>query len=385
MRASEKPCSTFKISSDADTIFLSSLTSCDRDTLFKSSQKNCPIALNLHFPKNINPDYPHLLTREISIYAHKLGERKALKTWLRGNPLKSLSAAEITEVAFLAATHFQMDEGDHSEYGFECTVSDITENNMALMKGLHFTTLRLSINVSLAPKNSEILSALDLIKQYKFNECHYRLIAKGVSWSNVYSWLDYLVQSHPAILEVMGVDKGENDAVKLNQMTDTMSQHAYILIGDRFFVKNNHSLALLKQRGKLQYTPPWGASHPDIKDWVGLGVGAIGRVGDAFYQNLRSEMEYVADLSQGRLPICCSGQHSNINSQQQWELVEQLICLHKISMPTHKSPRKPVNKTEEILEKACKNGWMTKQGADFIMQSQGLNHLQEICTDLQFQ
>tara|TARA_R110001592_G_scaffold171117_3_gene409199 strand:- start:46377 stop:47531 length:1155 start_codon:yes stop_codon:yes gene_type:complete len=383
MRTSEKQASTFKIRSEADAIFLGSLISCNRDALFKHSQKNFPIALNLHFPKNINPGYPDLLTREISIYAHKLGERKAIKTWLRGAPLKSLSTAEITEIAFFAATHFQMDEGDHSEYGFDCTVSDITENNLALMKGLHFTTLRLSIDVSFAPKNTEILSALDLIKHYKFQEHHYRLYTEGTSWNSLSSWLVFLVKNHPAIIEIIGINESENNVPKINQVTGTMSKYAYILIGDRFFVKNSHPLALLKQQGKLQYIPPWGASHPDIKDSVGLGVGAIGRIGGAFYQNLRTEMEYVADLSEGRLPICCSGQHSNKNSQQQWKLVEQLICLHKISMPTHKSRHPAAKKTEGILEKACKNGWMTKQGTDFIMQSQGLNHMHEICTALQ--
>ncbi|MDX2463752.1 MAG: hypothetical protein QNK31_04515 [Porticoccus sp.] len=383
MRTPENTSSSFKIRSEADDVFLGSLTPCDRDTLFKCSQKNFPIALNLHFPKNINHDYPHLLTREISIYAHKLGERKALKTWLRGRPLKSLSAAEITEVTFLAATHFQMDEGNHSEYGFECTVSDITENNLALMKGLCFTTLRLNVDVSFAPKNTAILSALNLIEQYKFQECHYRLYTEGARWSSLCGWVNYLVKSHPAIIEIMGKGKDENNAVTLNQMTEKMSQYAYVLIGDRFFVQNNHPLALLKQQGKLQYTPPWGASHPNIKDWIGLGMGAIGRIGGAFYQNLRNEVEYVADLSEGRLPICCSGQHSNKNSQQQWKLVEQLICLHKISMPPHKSRHPAAKKTEEILAISCKNGWMTKQGSDFIMQSQGLNHMHEICTALQ--
>jgi coproporphyrinogen III oxidase-like Fe-S oxidoreductase len=384
MRTSDNPSSAFKINSEADTTLLRTLVSCDWETLFQSPHKNFPIALNLYFPKKINPDYSQLLTREISIYTHKLGERKACKTWFRGTPLKSLSSAEITELTFLTATHFQMAAGNYNEYGFECTVSDITENNLALMKGLHFTTLRLNIDISLSPKNTEIFSAFEMIKQYKFHECHYRLSAENISRSNIFYWLDCLVKSHADIIEIIGIGKVRNCAAKLNEITETMSRDGYILIGNRFFVKNNHPLVQLKQQGKLQYTPPWGASHPDIKDWVGLGVGAIGRVGNTYYQNLGSEIEYVTALCQGTLPICCSGYHPNKSSERQWELVEQLICLHKVSLPTYKSPNTSVNKTEEILKKACKKGWMAKQGAEFIMKSQGIDHIQEICIDLQF-
>ncbi|MBL4567787.1 MAG: hypothetical protein JKY85_07275, partial [Porticoccus sp.] len=206
MQASEKPPSAFKINSEADSAFLSSLTLCNPKVLFKGTQKNSPIALNLHFQKNLNPDYPHLLTREVSIYAHIFGKRKALKTWFRGTPLKTLSAAEITEVVFLTATQFKMDEGDYSEYGFECVVTDINESNLALMKGLRFTTLLLNINAALVPKNTEIFPTLALIKQYKFREIHYRVNTLGTSWNNLRDWLDYLVNSQPALIEIMGIE-----------------------------------------------------------------------------------------------------------------------------------------------------------------------------------
>jgi len=383
MQASEKPPSAFKINSEADSAFLSSLTLCNPKVLFKGAQKNSPIALNLHFQKNLNPDYPLLLTREISIYAHIFGKRKALKTWLRGTPLKTLSAGEITEVVFLTATQFKMDEGDYSEYGFECVVTDINESNLALMKGLRFTTLLLNINAALVPKNTEIFPTLALIKQYKFREIHYRVNTLGTSWNNLRDWLDYLVNSQPALIEIMDIEKGDSGSITLNKIAELMLKHGYILLGDRFFVSKNHSLAYLKRQQKLQYIPPWGASHPSIKDWVGLGIGAIGKIGDAFYQNLRREADYEADIFHGQLPICCSGQYPDKDARHTWKLIEQLVCLHKISLTTEDTSHAPSEKNQEILEKACKNGWMTKKGTDFIIQNQGLNHIQDICTELQ--
>jgi hypothetical protein len=383
MQASEKPPSAFKINSEADSAFLSSLTSCNPDVLFKNTKGSSPIALNLHFQKNLNSDYPHLLTKEISIYGRIFGKRKALKTWFRGTPLQTLSAAEITEVAFLTATQFRMDEGDYSEYGFECAVTDINKSNLALMKGLRFTTLLLNIDATLAPRNMEIFPSLALIKQYKFRETHYRLDAAKTNWNNLHNWLDYLVINQPALIEIIGIAKGKNGSIKLNQISEIMFKYNYILLGDRFFVAKDHSLASLKQQKKLQYTPPWGPAHPSIKDWVGLGVGAIGRISDAFYQNLQRGADYEADIFHGQLPICCSGQYPDKDTRHTWELIEQLICLHKISLTPMDTQRAPSEKNQEILKKACENGWMSKKGADLIIQNQGLNHIQDICTDLQ--
>lgn len=382
MQASGKPYSAFKINSEADSVFFSSLASCNPEVLFEGTKGTSPIALNLHFQKNLNSDYPRLLTREISIYAHIFGKRKALKTWFRGTPLKSLSAAEITEVAFLTATQFRMDEGDYSEYGFECAVTDINESNLALMKGLRFTTLLLNIDATLEPRNTEITSLIKLIQQYKFRELHYRLSAGKADWNNLHNWLDYLVIAQPALIEIMGITKSGGSSLRLSQISEIMFKHDYVLLGDRFFVAKDHSLANLKRQNKLQYTPPWGPAHPSIKDWVGLGVGAIGRVGNAFYQNLRREADYEVDIFHDQLPICCSGQYPDKDTRRTWELIEQLICLHKISLTTTSTP--PLSeKNQKTLEKACKNGWMVKKGADLIIQNLGLNHIQDICTDLQ--
>ena len=383
MQYSEKLFPAFKINSDADSSLLGLLTFCEPSTLFNSAQNQLPIALNFNFQKNFDADYLQLLTKEIGLYAHKLGARKALKTWFRGTPLKSLNSAEITELAFLTATHFQMDEESYSEYGFECTIEDINKSNLALMKGLRFTTLLLNLNATQAPDPTVIDSTFELIKQYQFHEIHCRLDITTSNWTHLCCCLENLVSNQPSLLEVTGLEKKTNNTIKLNQITKEMSKYGYILLGDRFFVTKNHPLAQLQKEQKLQYTPTWGVSHPVIKDWVGLGVGAVGKIGNAFYQNLPTETEYVSNLSQGKLPICCSGKYPNQEAIHTWELVEQLICLHQISLSADKTTILPSEKTQEILKNACKNGWMTKKGTDFIVKNQGLNHIREICNQLQ--
>jgi len=373
----------FKINSEADSVFLGVLDSCNPEIMFSHKQEDGPIALNIHFQKNLAPDYPQLLAREMSMYFHRCGKRNAVKTWLRGTPLNGLGAGEITEIAFLMANYFNMDESPHSEYGFECDVSEINTNNLSLMKGLRFTTLLLNIDASMPPENTAMPSAIDLIQQYKFHEIHFRLHTKKACRSTLYHWLGYLSKSKPVLLEISEIETVLNGTIKLDEMADLMAKQGYVLLGDRFFVVKEHPLVELKYQGKLQYTPPWGASHPDIKDWVGLGVGAIGKIGQTFYQNLRKESDYVNDLSLGKLPICCSGKHSNKEAQHTWTMIQQLICLHRISLQQHLLSNRSLRKIKQALEKACQSGWMGNQGMDFVLKREGLNHLRDICRDLQ--
>jgi coproporphyrinogen III oxidase-like Fe-S oxidoreductase len=383
MQRSEKLNPAFKINSDADSGLLGLLTSCEPNALFSGSQNTSPVALNLHFQKGFNASYLELLTKEISIYADKVGTRKALKTWFRGAPFSSLSAAEITELTFLAATHFQMDEESFSEYGFECTLEDINDSNLALMKGLRFTSLLLNLNTTLAPQPTAIDPTFESIKQYRFQEVQCRLNAATSNWSHLSEWLHSLVSYQPSLIEITGLEKNTNDAIRLDLITKNMSKYGYILLGNRFFVMANHPLARLKKQRKLQYTPTWGASHSSIKDWIGIGIGAVGRISNTFYQNLPVEAEYAANLSDGKLPICCSGEYPSPDATHTWGLIEQLICLHQISLTDNNTTPLHFEKIQGILKNACQNGWMTKKGSDFIIKDQGLNHIREICNQLQ--
>lgn len=373
----------FKINSEADSVFLGVLDSCNPEIMFSHKRENSPVALNIHFQKNLAPDYPQLLGREMSMYFHRFGKRNAVKTWFRGAPLSELGAGKITETVFLMANYFYMDESPHSEYGFECAISDINEDNLSLMKGLRFTTLLLNIDTSTPPESTTLPSAIELIQQYKFHELHFRLHTKKSCRSTLYHWLGYLCKNKPALLEVSEIEKVLNGTIKLDEITNLMSKQGYVLIGNRFFVAKENPLAELKHQGRLQYTPPWGASHPDIKDWVGLGIGAIGKIGQTFYQNLRKESDYVNDLTLGKLPICCSGQHPNKEAQHAWTMIQQLICLHRISLQKNSLSNSSRQKIKLTLEKACKFGWMGNQGMDFILKRKGLNHLRDICRDLQ--
>ena len=370
----------FQLLSGTESEFLSPLVNCSLDALFKSNPESAPIALNLHFHEGLKSDYLQLLIRELNLYAQKFGQRKAAKTWLRGAPLSCLSAAEITELSFLTASNFDMDEGTYSEYGFECTVADINESNLALMKGLRFTTLLLNIDAAHTPKTQQIWPLLDLIKQYKFQELQFRLDVSNSDSTTLHHWLESMMVSQPQLVELHGLEE-MSEPIILDQLTKLMSARGYTLIGDRFFVVKHHPLLHLKHLGKLQYTP-WGLSHPEIKDWVGLGIGALGKIGRGFYQNIDKEQEYQSNLTQGILPIQCSGMYPNDNTAQMSALIEQLICLHQIPNPKNHPLIGENPRIYQVFQQACHKGWMIEEEKYLRISSQGLNHLHEITLKL---
>lgn len=380
MQVIRKSDETFQVYSGTDAEFLSPLVSCSLDSLFKCKPETSPIALNLHLLEGLSSDYPHLLARELSLYSQKFGQRRAAKTWLRGAPLKCLSAAEITEIAFLSASNFDIDEDIYSEYGFECSVADINESNLALMKGLRFTTLLLNIDATLTPKTQHIWPLLDLITQYKFQEVQLRLDASNSDAATLHHWLESLVVNHPQLIELHGMED-MNEPIMLDQLTKLMSARGYHLIGDRYFVIEHHPLLQLKLSGKLQYTP-WGLSHHKIKDWVGLGIGALGKIGGGYYQNTDKESEYQSNLSQARLPIQSSGKHPNDNTIQLSALMEQLICLHQIPNLKNHPLIKENPRIHQVFQLACHKGWMVEEENHLRISCQGLNHLHEINRNL---
>jgi coproporphyrinogen III oxidase-like Fe-S oxidoreductase len=370
----------FQLISGTESEFLSPLVNCSLDALFKSNPESAPIALNLHFHEGLKSDYLQLLITELNLYAQKFGQRKAAKTWLRGTPLSCLSAAEITELSFLTASNFDMDEGTYSEYGFECSVADINESNLALMKGLRFTTLLLNIDATHTPKTQQIWPLLDLIKQYKFQELQFRLDANNSDSTTLHHWLESMMVSQPQLVELHGMEE-MSEPIMLDQLTKLMSARGYTLIGDRYFVSEHHPLLQLKQSETLQYTP-WGLSHPKIKDWIGLGIGALGKIGGGYYQNTDKESVYQSNLSQAKLPIQSSGKYPNENTAQVSALIEQLICLHQISNPKNHPLIGENPRIYQVFQQACNKGWMIEEGGNLSISSQGLNHLHEITQNL---
>jgi Coproporphyrinogen III oxidase and related Fe-S oxidoreductases len=76
----------------------------------------------------------------------------------------------------------------------------------------------------------------------------------------------------------------------------------YVYIGMDHFARSDDELARAQRAGTLQRNFQGYSTHGDC-DIVGLGVSAIGRIGDSYSQNARDLVGYYAALDAGRLPV----------------------------------------------------------------------------------
>lgn len=98
----------------------------------------------------------------------------------------------------------------------------------------------------------------------------------------------------------------------------------YVYIGMDHFARAGDELVRAQRRGTLQRNFQGYSTHGDC-DIVGLGVSAIGRIGDSYSQNARDLAGYYAALDAGRLPVA-RGLTLDEDDVIRRELIGELMC-----------------------------------------------------------
>ncbi len=98
----------------------------------------------------------------------------------------------------------------------------------------------------------------------------------------------------------------------------------YVYIGMDHFARADDELAKAQRSGTLQRNFQGYSTHGDC-DIVGLGVSAIGRIGDSYSQNARDLIGYYAALDDGRLPVA-RGLQLDEDDLIRRSLINELMC-----------------------------------------------------------
>jgi oxygen-independent coproporphyrinogen-3 oxidase len=88
----------------------------------------------------------------------------------------------------------------------------------------------------------------------------------------------------------------------LGLTVERLTAAGYVYIGMDHFALPDDELVLAKNRRSLQRNFQGYSTHAD-QDLIGLGVSAIGKVGDSYSQNFKSLPEYYAAIDAGHLPV----------------------------------------------------------------------------------
>ena len=103
-----------------------------------------------------------------------------------------------------------------------------------------------------------------------------------------------------------------------------LGEAGYVYIGMDHFAREGDELVRAQRDGTLQRNFQGYSTHGHC-DIVGLGVSAIGRVGDSYCQNAKDLIGYYAALDAGRLPIA-RGLALDEDDLIRRDLISQLMC-----------------------------------------------------------
>jgi oxygen-independent coproporphyrinogen-3 oxidase len=110
----------------------------------------------------------------------------------------------------------------------------------------------------------------------------------------------------------------------LQMVGQRLTEAGYVYIGMDHFAKPDDELAVAQREGHLYRNFQGYSTHSDC-DLVGLGITSIGRVGDAYIQNVKELDEYDQLIGQGQLPVF-KGVELDDDDKLRRAVITQLIC-----------------------------------------------------------
>ncbi|MHB1274097.1 MAG: oxygen-independent coproporphyrinogen III oxidase [Rhodanobacter sp.] len=115
------------------------------------------------------------------------------------------------------------------------------------------------------------------------------------------------------------------------QALERLSAAGYVYVGMDHFARADDELARAQRAGTLQRNFQGYSTHGEC-DIVGLGVSAIGRIGNNYTQSARDLTGYYAALDAGRLPIV-RGLELDDDDVIRREVISELMCHGELDMP----------------------------------------------------
>jgi oxygen-independent coproporphyrinogen-3 oxidase len=248
---------------------------------------------------------------------------------------------------------FNFDESDRREFSIEVDPRAVERNTIALLADLGFNRLSIGVQdfdqrvqeaVNRTQSIEQVCKVVSDAKENSFRSVSFDLIY-GLPHQTVESFdrtLELALAIRPERLSVYNYAhlplrfKGQrmiNDAdiplpetklEILHHTIDKLGNSDYVYIGMDHFALPDDDLVAAKNNGTLQRNFQGYSTHGDC-DLIGLGVGSIGRIGNAYAQNSTSTAEYETILSCNDLPIT-RGIEVDQDDLLRADVIQQLMC-----------------------------------------------------------
>jgi len=272
--------------------------------------------------------------------------------WGGGTPT-FLSFEQMKALMDATRQHFTLKDDDKGEYSIEVDPRETNDQTIAQLRELGFNRISLGLQdfnlevqkaVNRIQTEQQTFAVLETARKQGFRSTSIDLIY-GLPLQTVKTFsetLDKVLAVSPDRFSIFNyahmpsrfkTQRQINDAdmpspeVKLDilQMTgNKLIEAGYVYIGMDHFAKPDDELAIAQREGKLYRNFQGYSTHSDC-DLVGMGITSIGRVGDAYIQNVKTLDEYDKLIGQNKLPVF-KGVDLNEDDKLRRAVITQLIC-----------------------------------------------------------
>jgi len=298
--------------------------------------------------------YLERLYREIGLVAPLFDrDRPVRQLHFGGGTPNFLDASRMRELMESLARHFSFSHEPGREYGIEIDPRYANGEYMRELGRLGFNRVSVGIQdfdpqvqraVNRVQSFDETREVIDAARDAGFRSASVDLIygLPRQSLDGFSRTLDQVVALNPDRVAVYGyahlpemfkpqrqIDAAElpDAATRLalfGRALERLSEAGYVYIGMDHFARVDDELAQAQRCGSLQRNFQGYSTHGDC-DIIGLGVSAIGRIGDSYSQNARDLIGYYAALDAGRLPVV-RGLQLDEDDLIRRALINELMC-----------------------------------------------------------
>ncbi len=272
--------------------------------------------------------------------------------WGGGTPT-FISHEQMRALMRVTGQHFSLRDDDGGEYSIEIDPREVEWDTIALLREIGFNRMSLGIQdfdptvqkaVNRIQSYEETLAAIDAAREEGFKSISVDLIY-GLPFQSTETFdetLKTIIEVDPDRLSLFNyahlpelfkpqrrIHEADlpSPAEKLEILKlsiDRLTGAGDVFIGMDHFAKPEDELAVA-QRNRTLYRNFQGYSTHANCDLVGLGITAIGMVGDTYSQNVKSLDEYYDRLSRNGLPIF-RGIELDDDDRLRRQVITALIC-----------------------------------------------------------
>ena len=303
-------------------------------------------------------EYLNYLKREIAMQSALFDRTRTLRQLhLGGGTPTYLTREQLAELMDCLHQAFNLDDSDEHEFSIEVDPRTISTEQIEHLRQLGFNRLSFGVQdfdpdvqaaVNRQQSEEQIYALVAAARAAQFKSVSVDLIyglplqtvaSFDVTLSKIialrpdriaaysYAHLPELVRAQ-RLIRREDMPPPERKMELLELTISRLTAAGYVYIGMDHFALPDDELALARADGTLQRNFQGYSTFAEC-DLIGLGVSAIGKVGDTYSQSVKELSQYYARLDQGLLPVH-RGYRLNADDQLRRDVISDLMCHGRI-------------------------------------------------------